>query len=384
MNIEAEGQELILSNENGDTAIIPKIHRSKVLNWIKEGNYKAIDDLVGSLPTMEDYAEDGSLYPDGGPGKSTTPTKNQELSVTDVLFNPKKVGKEIRRRLQENLNPEDYAGLPSRIKSAVIDNIKDPERERRENLPPLQEGEEPDADRIRIDVNNLYSGKPQKYNTLSLSQDKPTRAKDKTATYYSINDPSYIRGVTDEIEELKRRKTAIEENLDELKLSESEKEKLFKAAYVVDRRIPRDPEPWTDKLVNKLPVPGLKTAADLADYDKSINKKEYEENEAYIKSMLPKLGKIAKIYEGQDPVSVVSRELSRYNYKTQGITPDTRSAIMQNHFLTFGKDDKGNYVSYNDVWDINPFPALEEAGIQTNFGKPVNLYGRIYYDKNKE
>src|SRR5512138_939779 len=80
MKIEAEGKELILQNTNGDTIIIPKTHREKVLKHIEEGNYKAIDDIAESLPFMEDYADEGSLIVDGiGPGdgdkgKKTTAT----------------------------------------------------------------------------------------------------------------------------------------------------------------------------------------------------------------------------------------------------------------------------------------------------------------------
>lgn len=74
MEINAEGGEITLQNENGDVAIIPKIHRQKVLGWIKNGDYKSIDELVGTLPTMEDYAEDGSIYFAEGGNITTTET----------------------------------------------------------------------------------------------------------------------------------------------------------------------------------------------------------------------------------------------------------------------------------------------------------------------
>jgi len=63
INIEAEGNELILKNKAGDYVIIPKKYRTEVQDMIKEGCHCCIDNLVETLPVMEDYAEDGSLLP---------------------------------------------------------------------------------------------------------------------------------------------------------------------------------------------------------------------------------------------------------------------------------------------------------------------------------
>ena len=63
INIEAEGSELILRNKVGDYVIIPKKHRTEVLSMIDENQHERIDALVGTLPVMEDYADDGSLIP---------------------------------------------------------------------------------------------------------------------------------------------------------------------------------------------------------------------------------------------------------------------------------------------------------------------------------
>ena len=63
INIEAEGGELILSNENGDHVIIPKKDREMVQGKIKEECHSCLDDYIKTLPTMEKYAEDGSVIP---------------------------------------------------------------------------------------------------------------------------------------------------------------------------------------------------------------------------------------------------------------------------------------------------------------------------------
>ena len=64
INIEAEGNELVLKNKAGDYVIIPKKYRTEVQDMIKDGCHKCIDSLVETLPVMEDYAQDGSLLPD--------------------------------------------------------------------------------------------------------------------------------------------------------------------------------------------------------------------------------------------------------------------------------------------------------------------------------
>lgn len=63
INIEAEGNELILKNKAGDYVIVPKKYRLEVQDMIKENCHGCIDKLVETLPMMEDYALDGSVIP---------------------------------------------------------------------------------------------------------------------------------------------------------------------------------------------------------------------------------------------------------------------------------------------------------------------------------
>lgn len=71
MKVEAEGQELILQNSNGDTVIIPKHARKKVLAMLKNNDHAGIDQFAESLPYKEDYAEDGTLFPEDPDGGAT-------------------------------------------------------------------------------------------------------------------------------------------------------------------------------------------------------------------------------------------------------------------------------------------------------------------------
>ena len=82
INIEAEGNELVLKNKAGDYVIIPKKYRTKVQDMIKEGCHCCIDNLVETLPVMEDYAEDGSLYPEEPVINSDNPIKLPEVTIT--------------------------------------------------------------------------------------------------------------------------------------------------------------------------------------------------------------------------------------------------------------------------------------------------------------
>jgi hypothetical protein len=67
--VEAEGGELVIQNDAGDTAIIPKNKRQQALKMLEDGNHSGIDELVSNLPYKEDYAQDGTLIPDFDTGK---------------------------------------------------------------------------------------------------------------------------------------------------------------------------------------------------------------------------------------------------------------------------------------------------------------------------
>ncbi len=63
--IEVEGGELSLKNSFGDIVIIPKKDRLDIEEMIKNKCWGCIDVFVEGLPVMEDYAQDGSLFPVG-------------------------------------------------------------------------------------------------------------------------------------------------------------------------------------------------------------------------------------------------------------------------------------------------------------------------------
>jgi hypothetical protein len=82
--IEAEKGELVLQSENGDVAIIPAKYRYEALGMVEDECWKCLNDLINSLPVMEDYAEDGTLIPQNSKKKVVNPDQPVELEEFQV------------------------------------------------------------------------------------------------------------------------------------------------------------------------------------------------------------------------------------------------------------------------------------------------------------
>jgi hypothetical protein len=55
---------------------------------------------------------------------------------------------------------------------------------------------------------------------------------------------------------------------------------------------------------------------------------------------------------------------------------DHYKEVMGNFSFSLGKDEKGSYIAYSDIWDLAVFPENEKGF----FGKPFHIYDRLYYD----
>lgn len=60
--------------------------------------------------------------------------------------------------------------------------------------------------------------------------------------------------------------------------------------------------------------------------------------------------------------------------------------VLGNYSLSRGEDEKGKYIAYYDVWDLNPYRGRsEKLDAVTTLGqylagvKPAEIYGRVYY-----
>lgn len=76
-NVNVEGGEIAIRNSHGDLAIIPKDKKDWVKQKLSEGCHSCIDKLVETLPVMEDYAQDGSIYPSVRTTKFDDTTENK-------------------------------------------------------------------------------------------------------------------------------------------------------------------------------------------------------------------------------------------------------------------------------------------------------------------
>jgi hypothetical protein len=230
LKVEVEGGELALKNSFGDIVIIPKKNRLEVEGMIKDKCWGCIDAFVDTLPVMEDYAEDGSLFPDWDKVKTKLNPKNWGVTdytdkfpdkdkafaaarkagekeylyknvryTTDYAGTPQQQLKEtgitneqmlkqniIRKRLSENMSNEYFVnneyGLTSPIKRVVNAVVYNKKEDR--------------SDNIGGDALNMYLGKPQTNNTFKISKYRPSKETEKnTNYYYGINDDEFIRNV---------------------------------------------------------------------------------------------------------------------------------------------------------------------------------------------
>lgn len=103
--VEAEGGELVLSNNNGSYAIIPKDKREEALGYLKGGCNDCLNSLIQELPKMSDYAEDGTLVYQLYEQKTGKKWRTaREEGLTDGSYS---ANMEIRRKLLsgEELTP---------------------------------------------------------------------------------------------------------------------------------------------------------------------------------------------------------------------------------------------------------------------------------------
>lgn len=151
MRINAQGGELVLRNEHGDTIIVPRERRKEAMKALLKDDHRAIDSLALQLPKAESYAAEGTVMKGGDPGKDlfrpdgtrkgkgfygNLPNKNgnisSELSISsgdiedgkDVLIPTLIPGlnkSEIDYLLSNKYNPQSRKGMDDIISRKAID-----------------------------------------------------------------------------------------------------------------------------------------------------------------------------------------------------------------------------------------------------------------------
>jgi len=170
------------------------------------------------------------------------------------------------------------------------------------------------------DLYAYYAGQPLHYNALEYSEYKPTNAKNPNAKYISINDPKFKQEIFDKYNEVFIKKGTENQTF----LTERERDRL-KSTKINE---------------NTYAVSGYTPS----------NKKDYEEAK--------RLGIHPVYIKGKKHVS---NAIGRY-------------------FISKGKDDKGEYISYYDVFDEGSGPDGGGIGETLRLTKPFEIYDRIYLD----
>lgn len=335
INIEAEGNELILKNKAGDYVIIPKKYRLEVQDMIKENCYDCIDKLVETLPVMEDYAEDGSLLPSWNKVKSVLNPRNwgvddytdkgdfntayssaRKAGEKEFMWNNTRFSTTMKNLPGERITERDDFG--EKFLSSLANEFVKGEHKVIGNLlfgsDALKNRSEEYGD--VYDLYNYYLGQPLESNTLSKSKYFPSNAKNNFENYIAVNDPKFIEEVIN---------IANEYNIG---LNETE---------LVNASANKDYNPFLE------PAPDGSKEGDTY-IDRRGNKSKY--------------GK-----------SLKQRAELKNKYKL--------TSALRNFRVGRGKDERGEYISYYDLFDRGT--GLHDKNSKTfNVAKPFEVYDRIY------
>ena len=85
------------------------------------------------------------------------------------------------------------------------------------------------------------------------------------------------------------------------------------------------------------------------------------------------------------PVNELKMAFLEPDYHEPILSGKREGNVLGNFTAKVKTDDKGTYVEYQDEWDLDPFPILEEHGLMPLIEKavgvnPPKIYGRIYFD----
>ena len=346
LNIEAEGSELILKNKAGDYVIIPKKYRTEVQGMIKDNCHSCIDSLVETLPTMADYAEDGSLLPDFDKIKSALNPKNwgvpdytnngdfntayaaaRKAGEKEFLFNGKRYNTKYdgtpQQQLRETGITDSRLGIQGKLENRAYNTVK----------PSIY-----DDKGISQNIKNFINNK-NRFNTTEYSDlSKQLVEADKN------NDVDKVKKILKKLDTYSEDYVGLDDPYSEdawrIYLGKPQTENTF-------------------SISNYKPTKSKKT-----------NTNYYSLPEAF-KEELYDLYSSKQIKEG------VNNEFSFENSFNE---VSSRARVLGNFTVNKGKDERGDYISYYDKYDLNPnLPIAGKTFNLDNFvGKPFEIYDRIY------
>lgn len=97
-----------------------------------------------------------------------------------------------------------------------------------------------------------------------------------------------------------------------------------------------------------------------------------------VKSNYNRVFNEGKLIKGQE------FKINDNTYSVSGYGAGNNSEAIGKYFISKGKDDNGDYISYYDVFDANQPSEGLNFGEKLGVVKPFEIYDRIYLDKNKK
>lgn len=125
--LEAEGGEIVIRNTNGDYAVVPKNKVEHINKLLSDGCHGCIDEFVATLPTMADYAQNGSVV--GDPLTTSSVATPPPPIQSATLSNISDWEADYNRRRSEYQNNPLNKGVPT-----LGGNWRMPSNEERLNL----------------------------------------------------------------------------------------------------------------------------------------------------------------------------------------------------------------------------------------------------------
>ena len=324
INVEAENLELILENSHGDTVIIPANKRNWVKQKLSEGCHDCIDSLVETLPVASQYAQDGSWFPSWMNPKNwgvtdysdkgdfnTAYSSARKEGKKEFLFNGKRYNTDYKGTPQQQLKETGITNEQN-IGSKMLKRVYKNTTPYTFILPPLIQGLKG------------YAGFEDKNRDIDVENPFPI-------AYYLENNQKVFRDLPEE--EQKRYK----------ELSKP----YFKRAD----------DAWALYTGNSQRFKTFEISNHKPSNSKNKDDYYYSLNKSY-----PEL------------LDFVEKEGVNLKYGESKQVEEPTRLVLRNFKIGKNKDERGDYISYYDTWNLNPsfeFPIPEQ-------GKPFEIYDRIY------
>ena len=344
-NIEVEGGELLIQSKEGHYAVIPAKHRQEVMDMVKDGCDDCINNYIQTLPKDSDYAPDGSLLPDWDKVKATLNPKNwgvedytdkgdfnvayssaRKAGKKEFMWNNKRFNTNYdgtpQQQLKETGITDERLGIQGKLENRAYKTVK----------PSVY-----DDDEIGQNIKNFINNRNRFDNSEYSNLSKQLVEADKN------NDLGKVKELLKKIDTYNGNYSGLDDPYSEdawrIYLGKPQSENTFKLSSYT---------PFISK-------------------DKNIDYYALPNN---FKDELYELYNNKVIKEGANDEFSFSNTLGENASKAR---------VLGNFTVNKGKDDRGEYISYYDKYDLSPkLPLVGKMELSNFVGKPFEIYDRIY------